>query len=91
MVILAYGFTWQGVRAFYGRSNAAWIVVLCTAPWFLFSVFLLDPGQGSAVSSSMRAALIALFNGLAAYEFRRSRLEALPSRPVLFWIFVRSS
>ena len=86
-LLAAYGFGWQAVRAFYGYRSAVPAVILLVGVWALFSATLAVPFHLEAVSGAIRAGLVALFNGLAAYEAWRSRGEDLPSRPALFRLF----
>ncbi len=86
-ILFAYGFGWQAIRAFYGRSPSLVYVVLPPLLWFGLSVTVFNSGEFPAISASVRAFIIAAFNGLSAREFWLSREEKLPSRPVLFWIF----
>ncbi len=87
LVLLAYGFAWQAMRSFYGRPPVVGVISLCATLWLVFSATLAEPWHLSALSAGMRAGLVALFSGLAAYEFWRSRAEPLPSRPILLGIF----
>lgn len=86
-ILFAYGFGWQAIRAFYGRSPLLVCVVLPPLLWFGLSLTVFSTGEFPAISASIRALIIAIFNGLSAREFWLSREEKLPSRPVLFWIF----
>lgn len=87
-ILLAYGFGWQAVRALYGRPFLASIAIGPTLLWLALSATIFEAWSLHAVSASMRALLVALYNGLAARELWRSRDERLPARSVLFWIFV---
>jgi diguanylate cyclase (GGDEF)-like protein len=86
-ILLAYGFGWQAVRVIYGRQPQPSVVILVSTLWLALSASLFAVWDLSGASAAMRALVTALFNGLAAREFWRSRAEDLPSRSVLFWIF----
>jgi diguanylate cyclase (GGDEF)-like protein len=87
LILLAYGFAWQAVRAFYRRPIFVLACVLPTLLWMALSILVFGPWNWPAASAGMRALIVALFNGLAAYELRRSDSDDLPSRPILLWIF----
>jgi diguanylate cyclase (GGDEF)-like protein len=79
LLLLAFGYVWQGMRIFERRRPLvatvflvalAWLA-LCLWPSFLASLPL------RVVASSAGAAL---FGGLAAWELWRGRSESLPSR-----------
>ncbi|HEY0219801.1 MAG TPA: GGDEF domain-containing protein [Afipia sp.] len=86
-ILFAYGFGWQAIRAFYERPPLLVYVMLPPLLWFGLAVTVFSTGEFPAISASVRALIIAVFNGLSAREFWLSREEKLPSRPVLFWIF----
>jgi diguanylate cyclase (GGDEF)-like protein len=86
-VLLAYGFTWQAVRAFYRRQVLVLACVLPTLFWMALSIMVFGPWNWPAMSAGMRALIVAVFNALAAYELRRDGRDDLPSRPILFWVF----
>lgn len=87
-ILLAYGFGWQAIRKFYGRSSVLPFVFGLPLSWFALSVAIFEGGSMFALSASMRAFILAIFNGLCAREFWLNRDDGLPSRTVLFWIFV---
>lgn len=86
-IMLAYGFGWQAVRAFYGRPLTPLYVVLPTLLWLGLAITVFKAWDIQGVSAAMRALIVAVFTGLSAREFWLSREENLPSRSVLFWIF----
>jgi diguanylate cyclase (GGDEF)-like protein len=86
-IMLAYGFGWQAVRAFYSRPLTQLYVVLPTFLWLGLAATVFKAWDIQAVSAAMRALIVAVFTGLSAREFWLSREENLPSRSVLFWIF----
>jgi diguanylate cyclase (GGDEF)-like protein len=51
-----------------------------------FSAMVAGPWQLGTASAACRGLLVALFNGLAAWELRREPGQDPPSRPVLFWM-----
>lgn len=88
MILLAYAFAWQAVRAFYKRQVLIWTSVLPTVIWLALSALVFEQWNLPALSSGMRAIIVGLFNALAAYELRKDANEDLPSRRILFWVFV---
>ena len=88
-ILLAYGFGWQAVRRIYGRPPSALLVIVPTVLWLILSMTVLTKNWDLlVVNASIRRGLVALFSGLSAYEFWRSRhTEDLRSRRVLFWVF----
>jgi len=87
LILLAYGFAWQAVRAVYGRSPRVVYIILPVTLWVGLSALVFSPYELYNLGAGTRASLVCLFNGLAAWEFWRSREEDLPSRSMLFWIF----
>ena len=90
-VILAYGFSWQTLRAFYGRSHATLCIVVTAASWLLLSGFMVGSWRLTLMSVAIRAALVAGFNALACRELWRSRKERLPSWGILFGLFLAAA
>jgi diguanylate cyclase (GGDEF)-like protein len=90
-VVLAYGFSWQSVRAFYGRSAATVLIIIAAGAWLLFSGVIVGSGHLGVLSVGIRATLIAGFNALACYELWRSRTETLPSWTILFGLFLAAA
>jgi predicted signal transduction protein with EAL and GGDEF domain len=88
-ILLAYGFAWQAVRRIYGRPPSPLLVVAPTLLWLILSMTVLTKSWDLlVVNAVIRRGLVALFSGLSAYEFWRSRhTEDLRSRRVLFWVF----
>jgi membrane protein CcdC involved in cytochrome C biogenesis len=88
-ILLAYGFGWQAVRRICGRPPSPLLVVVPTIVWLILSMTVLTKNWDLlVVNASIRRGLVALFSGLSAYEFWRSRdAEDLRSRRVLFWVF----
>lgn len=86
-ILLGYGFAWQAVRVFLGRRALPLPVVALAFSWFILVLTVFDPWKLPVASAVMRIAIIALFNGLSAYEFWRDRDEDLFSRRILFWTF----
>ena len=90
-VVLAYGLTWQSVRAFYSRPPATSYVILVACSWLLFSGLIVGSWHLTVMSVAIRAALIAGFNALACFELWRSRKDRLPSWAILFVLFLCSA
>jgi diguanylate cyclase (GGDEF)-like protein len=87
-VVLAYGLTWQSVRAFYRRSPVTPYIILIAGGWLLLSCAIGAYWHLAVLSVAIRVMLIAVFNGLACYELWRSRQERLPSWTILFGLFL---
>ena len=90
-VVLAYGFTWESVRAFYRRKPATRYILLLTLSWLVFACFIVGVWHLTLLSVAVRATLIAGFNAMACYELWRSRQDRLPSWAVLFSLFLGSA
>ncbi|MDF2119632.1 GGDEF domain-containing protein [Roseiarcaceae bacterium H3SJ34-1] len=86
-ILLAYGFAWQAVRALYRRRRLVLPVLLPSLLWLILSSAFRDKLEPPIPTAAMRMALLAAFNGLAAYEFWRHAEEGLPSSKTLFWVF----
>jgi len=85
-ILLAYGFTWQAVRALYRRKRLPLAVLLPALFWLAFATVLRDWSLPLIVTG-FRFALLAAFSGLSAYEFWCDKDEDLPSRRALFRLF----
>jgi diguanylate cyclase (GGDEF)-like protein len=83
LVLLGYGLTWMGARAFDNRRIVPAVVLAAPLTWLLlcrFALFADDPGARIIGGSTMLAVLALL----AAREFWRGRDEPLMSRwPVI--------
>ncbi|MGQ4275142.1 GGDEF domain-containing protein [Terrihabitans sp. B22-R8] len=87
-ILFAYASGWQAVRAMYGRRIRLKLILLPPLAWLLLDTLVFAPIDMLALNASARAALIAFYNGMAARELWLRRHETLPSRPVLFSVFV---
>lgn len=86
-ILLAYGSAWQAIRVFYSRRPLPLPVTALAFSWFILAVTVFEPWKLQGISAVMRIGVIALFNGLSAYEFWRSRDDDLPSQRILLWTF----
>lgn len=86
-ILLAYGFAWQAVRALYHRRRLILPVLLPSLLWLILSSSFREKLEPPILTAAIRMALLAAFNGLAAYEFWRHAEEGLPSGKTLFWVF----
>lgn len=85
-LLLAYGFAWQAVRALYRRKRLLLAVLLPSMLWLALATTPNDLNL-PLITTGYRFTLLAVFNGLSAYEFWQSADEDLPSRRILFKVF----
>ncbi|WP_170984145.1 GGDEF domain-containing protein [Rhodoligotrophos defluvii] len=86
-ILLAYGAAWQAARVLCERPPILIHSVWPTLIWLVLSAAVFEPFDLPVVSTYVRLAIVAAFNGLIAWEFWRNREERLPSANMLFWLF----